>query len=580
LSNLPGEPEHRLTLAAVGRFLLHRTTRYVLAWLLALVTASGMILNGWFAFRDTRRKDGNSGHTTIDFGGQWLMGRMLAKGHGKHLYHRNEQRQVLRADLPREDETPVGERKPEDQQRTDAGDLMSAMVGEDSPDAARIIASFASPLAPGDLLGEMLFLAAGQESWTPDSLAVATTPQIGGPLYPPISAFVMYPFGLFPPRVAYRLIQVFQFFLAFVAGGGICWLTRGRIWWPLAATGVMLYPGFGPSVSLGQNAPLTLTILVWGWALVVHDRPLAGGAVWGLLAFKPVWAMAFFLVPVLTGRWRFALAMAGVGTLLAVATLPAVGVEGWRDWLHIGRVATRVYDTDENWIFLSRDLLSIPRRWLLDFKLPIDQRESLAARLLGWGLLVGVLEVTLRLAMLRRSQLRAATGPPAAFVLLAAWLCCFHFMYYDVLLTALPVFLLFTEPGRWFEPRFVAIFALSPGQVNESVTAYYKPLPLRDYPGTGNALLIGPAQVGVLNSFVMTLLAFMAVVEYLFPVLGIDVNVSAGFLRRSDDQALPAFKLSTDLKGPPWHTFSLLALWLWCGWQVLWEPTRWRDKSR
>ena len=28
----------------------------------------------------------------------------------------------------------------------------------------------------------------------------------------------------------------------------------------------------------------------------------AGGLVWGLLAFKPVWALAFFFVPLLTAR--------------------------------------------------------------------------------------------------------------------------------------------------------------------------------------------------------------------------------------------------------------------------------------
>src|SRR5262249_6102378 len=157
-----------------------------------------------------------------------------------------------------------------------------------------------------------------------------------------------------------------------------------------------------------------------------------------------------------------------------------------------GSLATRVYDTDENWIFLSRDLLSIPRRWLLDFKAHADVRDRLAARLAGWALLVGILEVTLRLAALRWKQLRPATGPAAALVLLAAWLCCFHFMYYDVLLTILPVFLLFTEPGRWFEPRFLALVPMSSGEGNESVAAYYKPWPLPDYPQAGKAIVIDP----------------------------------------------------------------------------------------
>ena len=44
-------------------------------------------------------------------------------------------------------------------------------------------------------------------------------------------------------------------------------------------------------------------------------------------------------------------------------------------------------------------------------------------------------------------------GPAAAFLLLGAWLSCWHFMYYDVLLAALPVCLLFTDPRRYLDFR-------------------------------------------------------------------------------------------------------------------------------
>ena len=43
----------------------------------------------------------------------------------------------------------------------------------------------------------------------------------------------------------------------------------------------------------------------------------------------------------------------------------------------------------------------------------------------------------MRLAVLRRRQAAAPDGPPAAFLFLGAWMCCFHFMYYDALLGAL-----------------------------------------------------------------------------------------------------------------------------------------------
>ena len=49
---------------------------------------------------------------------------------------------------------------------------------------------------------------------------------------------------------------------------------------------------------------MSLAIIIWGWALYSRGYETAGGLVWGLLAFKPVWAAAFFLAPLLTRRWR------------------------------------------------------------------------------------------------------------------------------------------------------------------------------------------------------------------------------------------------------------------------------------
>src|SRR5207302_5889243 len=134
-----------------------------------------------------------------------------------------------------------------------------------------------------------------------------------------------------------------------------------------------------------------------------------------------------------------------------------VGWQTWRDWLHVGAEASDLYLRDDNWIFLSRDLLSIPRRWLLDFQTPVPDRESPAATVIGWALLVSIVACTAAFVLRRRQQFRAVAGPAAAFVLLGGWLSCFHFMYYDILLTALPVCLLLTEPGRYLVPRLVVL---------------------------------------------------------------------------------------------------------------------------
>jgi arabinofuranan 3-O-arabinosyltransferase len=291
----------------------------------------------------------------------------------------------------------------------------------------------------------------------------------------------------------------------------------------------MLFPGYFASVDLGQNSVLTLAILLWGWLWLDRGRPGRAGAIWGLLAFKPVWAVAFFLVPLLTRRWRLALGMVGTGACLVALTLPLVGLQCWFDWLAVGKEASELYNTEENWVHLSRDLLGIPRRWLLRFDRPHAERQppwplpetSVVGRwwrqwfgtgevpgwvipsAAGWGLWLLVLGGTAVVARRRRGQAQALTGPAAAFVLLGAWLCCFHFMYYDVLVAAFPVCLLFAGPA----PRARALWV------------YHR----------------------------------------LIPGLVVLLVLLSQLLRLRPSAAAAGLAI-------PWDTFCLLALWLWCGW--------------
>src|SRR3954454_6680057 len=80
--------------------------RYVLACLLLLGGLAFGLPRSWHFLDKPERRDGNEGHVSIDFGGQWLMGRILREAHARRLYDRGVQRQVLRRVLPREDEAP------------------------------------------------------------------------------------------------------------------------------------------------------------------------------------------------------------------------------------------------------------------------------------------------------------------------------------------------------------------------------------------------------------------------------------------------------------------------------------------
>jgi arabinofuranan 3-O-arabinosyltransferase len=507
--------------AAFYRLLFLPRTYNVLSWLTALSIAGSVYFNAWIHFNvntestqpGSKRRDGNNGHCMIDFGGQWLMGRMLTQGHGQSLYLRRQQREVLEAAYPKENQAP-------DAENDDAASLMDWLMGEDAPDGAP----------------------------DPDHWQLHLVPGIGGQLYPPINGLVNYPVGLFRPQIGYRINQALSLVFGFAAGLAGSLLSRRRIWWPVAATFFIIFPGFAGSINLGQNAALTLAILLWGWLLISRGYALSGGLVWGMLAFKPVWGASFFLALLFTRRWKTALAMAATGLGLALATVPFVGWHSWIDWFNIARDGTRVYETDQNWIFLSRDLLSIPRRWLLNFKENEERLpHPLLTALIGWWSIAAVFEITWRLTSLRKEQAaRDTEGPAPAFLLLSSWLLCFHFMYYDVLLAAFPVFLLLTYPRKFLVPRFILIFLARRIHLGDDLYGFYKPVFQGHAPPPVPVMPILHRHVWVLNSLELTLVFILLLIPPVFPQLGI-----------------------SNPHGTPWETFVLIGLWLWCGWTWL-----------
>jgi hypothetical protein len=382
--------------------LTDRRTRLILTWVVLLSAIVGRGVQAWINFRVPERPDRNDGHTSIDFGGQWMMGRLLVLGHGQELYSRARHLEVARESFPCDREAP----------------------GTTDHDAERLVGWYVGP----------------------------SNDPVGGPLYPPVHAFFMAPIALIAdPYLAYRVTQGLLIVCALIAALGVRYLSNGRWWWSAAAAFLLLFPGCRGGIDLGQNSPLSTAILIWGFALVIRGRPDWGGVVLGLLAFKPVWAISFLTALLLLQQWRAALAMAGTGAGLALATLPIVGVQAWLDWLHVGRLAADVYLVDRNWIFLSRDLFGIPRRMLLDFhdgRAPSDRPVAAVAGWILWGL-VAVTTITVAVRGRRRWS-GEMSGPLPALVLLGAWLCTYRFMYYDVFLAVIGVVVLMSDPRPYF----------------------------------------------------------------------------------------------------------------------------------
>ncbi len=508
----------RQEMLAAGCFLLGPWPRYLACWVLALTFAAFAARQSWTCWDDPQRGDGNWGHGTIDFGGQWLMGRMIWEGRGRELYDRRAHEKVLKDAYRREDGKP-------DAPKSDAEELMGWMVSSDEEGS-----------------------------------------HLHGPLYPPVHGMFFAPLGGLRPRLAYRVLQAIILGLVFVNGWLAQRLTGGGVWWPAAAALLMLFPGFNATINLAQNALLSLTLVAAGWWQLREGHPWRGGVLWGLLAFKPVWAAAFLLVPLLTRRWKFAAGMVLTGAALSAATLPLVGWQSWLDWLAVGRLGAADYARQENWIILSRDLIGIPRRWMLHFTDGIaDPPQPLGplATALGSSLWLSVTAATVVLALWRRRRLGGLTGPGAAFLFLGAYFACYHFMYYDVMLAALPVALLFTDPRRAWPVRRMHLLhgpgtvarlaALGPG-----APPFEPDSPDPDWsqrfmasPPAAPRRLLGPA-VTVLVLKPHWLLNLVP------PLLLLGMLV------------LPplCFLIDSSYHFPPTETFCLLALWAWCGWQV------------
>jgi arabinofuranan 3-O-arabinosyltransferase len=556
------------------RFLFDRRTLLATAWVIALALAAGRIINGHLGFQDrrpktdpNRRVDGNHGHTSIDFSGQWVMGRLLVRGYGKELYSRPRQWEVIQQAYPPERECP-------DAKDHDPRLVIQHFIGSDDPGWKEFAGSISALAGSSGPFQRSVIAIESRRTITTERLDELNHPKgpegIGGPLYPPIHAFFMAPFALGDhPQAAYFAMQWIQAVLCFVAGLGVSRLSQGRIWWPVASTLILAYPGCRGVIDLGQNSALSLSLLIWGWVFMARRRPMIGGVFWGFLAYKPVWAVSFWLFLLLIHQWRAALAMSVTGAAIALMTIPFVGVQSWLHWLKIGQDAAAIYNVDGNWVPLSRDILGIPRRFFIDFDIPRPERENLVALVSSWVLWAFVVEMTLRVLVLSGKRPIPFTGPIPAMLILATWMCTFHFMYYDALISAFGVCVLLADPRPFFRPR--ALFSRE-----RPVSAESNPRRRRSR--------------WLINSFALTIVALLIFHENVTFLMKIEVTgvahsqTSKRTLPDGSTEMAPRFIVGTSDRYP-WDTVMIAMLWTWCWMTILtgrWpeEGTRSRDPPK
>jgi alpha-1,2-mannosyltransferase len=157
----------------------------------------------------------------------------------------------------------------------------------------------------------------------------AATPYYGW-LYPPIFLLIATPLALLPYPLALATWQgsTLALYLLVIAailrrprrdGGAVA-----QLWLPVAVA----FPAVFINLGHGQNGFLTAALL--GAALVaLPPRPVLSGILFGLLAYKPQFAVVIPVALLAAGQWRTIIAAGVTVIALAGATYLAFGPELW-----------------------------------------------------------------------------------------------------------------------------------------------------------------------------------------------------------------------------------------------------------
>jgi hypothetical protein len=166
-------------------------------------------------------------------------------------------------------------------------------------------------------------------------------------LYPPHYLLLLLPFGALPFDLAGGLFLL----LSFAALIAAAWRYAGNgTERALYAFSLLLCPASAVSVCLGQNTFLSAALLVGGMSLLPR-RPLWGGALLGILTYKP---QLWLLVPIAliaARQWKALGAAAGTALVLMGASAAVFGIDTWRHWFQLMTAPSTLYD---HWLVVAR----------------------------------------------------------------------------------------------------------------------------------------------------------------------------------------------------------------------------------
>ncbi|MBV9828222.1 MAG: DUF2029 domain-containing protein [Alphaproteobacteria bacterium] len=158
-------------------------------------------------------------------------------------------------------------------------------------------------------------------------------------VYPPTFLLLFLPFGALPPSLSLSVFLLIGFVAVLVAGFMVT-----RPGWPRAvvAFSLTLCPAVPFNVMTGQNAFYTSALLVGGFGLLGR-YPLMGGALLGVVTYKPQFWLMVPVALLAARQWRaFAAAIASALSLV-LASLLVFGPDIFRAWIALMTGADQAY---------------------------------------------------------------------------------------------------------------------------------------------------------------------------------------------------------------------------------------------
>jgi len=166
-------------------------------------------------------------------------------------------------------------------------------------------------------------------------------------VYPPPFLMLLLPFGALPPIASAASFLLIGWAASLAVIWRYCASEARR--WPAIGT-LLLCPAVPFNVMTGQNTFYTAALLVGGFG-TVSRYPLLGGALLGMLSVKPQLCLMAAVALVGTRQWRAFGVAAATACLLALASVPVLGLDIWRAWLGLVFGGNELY---QNWINVGR----------------------------------------------------------------------------------------------------------------------------------------------------------------------------------------------------------------------------------